>query len=62
MSAPKGWTTYQEAYRDHLASVIIRKRSEGIPYPVSSSGNVLEGDPYGIATKKVWRMIKEGRL
>jgi hypothetical protein len=59
---PHGWTTYQAAYRDHLAQVIIDQRAKGREYPVSNTGNVLQGDPYGIATKKVWRMMREGRL
>jgi hypothetical protein len=59
---PHGWTAQQAAYRDHLAQVIIDQRAKGREYPISNTGNVLHGDPYAIATKKVWRMIKERRL
>ena len=60
--SPKGWTTYQVQYRDYLAKEIIAKRSQGIAWPRTKEGVVLSGDPYGLATNKVYRMIREGRL
>lgn len=60
--APKGWTSYQVQYRDYLAKKIISKRSQGIAWPRTKEGVVLSGEPYALATNKVWRMIGEGRL